>query len=101
MPEDIIHWLGKPYKENNVTKNGKQIKLITYCEVGAIGSSDTTNVIPSRIRGFYFYENRLIGYDYASSWKKDNTDFNDLLIDQIKKGKSSFKDVTKLFGHPR
>src|SRR5262249_1220378 len=49
---------------------------------------------------FYFLDDKLAGYDFASSWKEDQTDFDASKIPGIKKGAATRDDVARLMGRP-
>jgi len=94
---DIIARLGPPYRESAVIKNEKQIKTASYTRTGEAGDD---GIIPSRSEGFYFYDDKLVGYEYTSSWKGDSTDFDKSKVSQIKRGVSTRADVVQLLGPP-
>src|SRR5215510_1208061 len=83
--QDILQRLGTPYREGTATKNGKPVR---------------DGVIPTRGQGFYFVDDKLAGYDFNSSWKEDQTDFNGAKVWEIKKGVSTRDDVVRLIGRP-
>lgn len=92
--------LGAPYREGVVTKNERQIRTAAYAyaSTGAEGTAD--GVIAARSQGFYFFNDKLVGYEFISSWKEDSTNFDGAKVAQIRKGQSAVGDVTKLFGRP-
>lgn len=92
--------LGSPYREGVVTKNEQQIKTASYAYASAGGEGAAEGVTPARGQGFYYSNNKLVGYDFSSSWKEDNTNFDGGKVAQIKKGESTRADVLRLFGRP-
>lgn len=92
--------LGEPYREGAVTKNNQQMKSLSYAyaSTGAEGAGD--GVIAARSQGFYFHNDRLVGYEFISSWKEDSTDFDGAKAAQVRKGQSTLQDVARLFGPP-
>lgn len=98
--EQIAARLGSPYREGTMTKNGQQIKTASYAYASTGGSAAAAGVIPARSQGFYFFNNKLVGYDFTSSWKEDSTDFDSGKVSQIKKGESTRSDVVRLLGNP-
>src|SRR5262249_4577113 len=74
--QDILQRLGTPYREGTATKNGKQLKTLSYAFGITTGKPVRDGVIPTRGQGFYFLDDKLAGYDFNSSWKEDQTDFN-------------------------
>ena len=99
--QDILQRLGTPYREGTVTRNGKQLKTMSYEFAMTGGTPARQGVTPSRGQGFYFLEDRLAGYDFNSSWKEDQSDFDATKVPQIKKGVSTRDDVVRLIGPPR
>lgn len=88
--------LGSPYREGVVTKNEQQIKTASYAYASAGGEGAAEGVTPARGQGFYYSNNKLVGYDFSSSWKEDNTNFDGGKVAQIKKGESTRADVLRL-----
>ncbi len=97
--QEILQRLGSPYREGTVTKNGKQLKTLTYA-FGMGGAPNRPGINAARGQGFYFLDDKLAGYDFASSWKEDQTDFDAAKVPGIKKGLSTRDDVQKLMGRP-
>lgn len=97
--EQVSARLGKPYREGVVIKNNQQIKFTTYTYASAGGGAVAKGVTPARNQGFFFYENKLVGYDYTSSYKEDSTNFDSERVSQIKKDESTRSDVVRLFGN--
>ena len=93
--QEILQRLGSPYREGTVTKNGKQLKTMTYA-FGMGGAPNRPGINAARGQGFYFLDDKLAGYDFASSWKEDQTDFDATKVPGIKKGTSTRDDVQKL-----
>jgi len=98
---DILQRLGSPYREGTVTKNGKQLKTMTYAIATTGGTPARDGVKPARGQGFYFLDEKLAGYDFTSSWKEDQSNFDGSKVPAIKKGVSTRDDVVRLFGAAR
>jgi outer membrane protein assembly factor BamE (lipoprotein component of BamABCDE complex) len=98
--QEILQRLGSPYREGTVTKNGKQLKTMTYAFATG-GPPAREGVTPARGQGFYFLDDKLAGYDFTSSWKEDQSNFDGAKVPAIKKGTSTRDDVVRLFGPPR
>jgi len=99
--QDILQRLGSPYREGTVTKNGKQVKTMTYAFATTGGTPARDGVTPARGQGFYFLDDKLAGYDFTSSWKEDQSNFDGAKVPAIKKGVSTRDDVVRLVGAPR
>jgi outer membrane protein assembly factor BamE (lipoprotein component of BamABCDE complex) len=98
--QEILQRLGSPYREGTATKNGKQLKTMSYAFATTTGAPVRDGVVPTRGQGFYFLDDKLAGYDFVSSWKEDQTDFDGAKIREIKKGTSTRAEVLKLIGRP-
>jgi SmpA/OmlA family protein len=98
--QEILQRLGTPYREGTVTKNGKQLQTMTYAFATSGGTPARSGVNPTRGQGFYFFDDKLSGYDFSSSWKEDQTDFDAAKLSAIKKGVSTRDDVVRLIGRP-
>ncbi|PYN90829.1 MAG: hypothetical protein DMD87_00275 [Candidatus Rokuibacteriota bacterium] len=98
--QEILQRLGTPYREGTATKNGKQLKTLSYAFATASGAAVRDGVVPTRGQGFYFLDDKLAGYDFASSWKEDQTNFDGAKVSEIKKGVSTRDDVVRLIGRP-
>jgi hypothetical protein len=98
--EQIRARLGTPYREGEITKNGQQLKTANYFYSRTGGGADAAGVTPARNQGFIFLKDKLVGYEFSSSWKEDSTNFDSGKVSQIKKGESTRSDVVRLFGNP-
>jgi hypothetical protein len=98
--QEVLQRLGSPYREGTMTKNGKQLKTMTYAFATTGGTPAREGVTPARGQGFYFLDDKLAGYDFTSSWKEDASDFDAAKVPQIKKGMSTRADVMRLIGRP-
>lgn len=98
--QEILQRLGSPYREGTLAKNGKQLKTMTYAFATTGGTPVREGVTPARGQGFYFLDDKLAGYDFTSSWKEDQTDFDARKVAEIKKGVSTRADVLRLIGRP-
>jgi hypothetical protein len=99
--QEILQRLGTPYREGTVTKNGKQLKTMTYAFGMTTGTPARDGVTPARGQGFYFLDDKLAGYDFTSSWKEDQSNFDGAKVPTIKKGASTRDDVVRLLGPAR
>ena len=73
---------------------------MTYAFATTGGTPVREGVTPARGQGFYFLDDKLAGYDFTSSWKEDQTDFDARKVAEIKKGVSNRADVLRLIGRP-
>ncbi len=98
--EQVVARLGAPYREGVITKNDQQIKAASYAYASAGGEGAAEGVTPARGQGFFYSNNKLVGYEFSSSWKEDSTNFDGGKVSQIQRGKSTRSDVVRLFGNP-
>lgn len=92
--------LGKPYREGVITKNDKQFKTMAYAYASTGGEPAYKGVTAARSQGFYFYEDKLVGHEFLSSWAVDSTDFDESKISEIKKGVTTIDEAIALLGQP-
>ncbi len=98
---EIISQLGSPAAEGtSTTKSGKKLEWISYTYAYAGGVSVDEGRVPGRSQSFRFFENKLVGYGYSSTFKADPTYFDSSKVAQIKKGESTRTDVQRLIGNP-
>lgn len=95
--QDVYQRMGKPYRTGEISKNGKEFKTASYAYANG-GASLYGGVTPARSQGFYFYNGKLAGTEFTSSFKEDATDFNSSKIEQIKKGTTTRQEVAQLLG---
>ena len=95
-----IDQLGKPHKEAIKTVNNQQINEITYLFVDTSGEGVESRVVPAKILSLSFSDNKLVGQYFLSSFKLDNTDFDDSKASMIKKGETSYSEVIAMLGNP-
>src|SRR5207245_6007093 len=98
--QEILQRLGSPYREDTVTKNGKQLKTMTYAFATTGGTPVRAGVSATRGQGFYFFDDNLAGNDFSSSWKEDRTDFDGPKGPQIRKGVTTPDEALRLIGRP-
>lgn len=97
---DVVKKFGAPSREGTVLKNGQNLKSISYAYASVGGEPKTKGVIPARAMGFYFNKDILVGHEFISSWKQDNSDFDDTKIPMVIKGKTSRAEVIQMLGKP-
>lgn len=97
---EVIQKMGEPRRAGDVLKNGKNVKSITYSYASKGGEPLEQGVIPARALAYYFYNDTLVGQDFISSFKSDNTNFDDSKVGSIKKGQTTRREVIQLLGDP-
>lgn len=98
--ETVKQKLGKPYMDGFSTINDLQIESIGYAYASLGGSAAYEGVIAGRNQVFYFYENKLVGHYFTSTWEIDSTDFDETRVGEIEKGTTTTQQVIEIFGNP-
>ena len=96
----ILEKMGPPRREGTMTKNEKQLKVITYAYATTGGKAVRESVVPARAQAFYFYNDTLVGHEFGSSFAVDHSDFDDKKVSDIVKGKTTRAEVIQLVGKP-
>jgi hypothetical protein len=94
----VVKQMGEPRRVGDVLKNGKQVKSISYAYATTGGEPLEEGVIPARVMVYYFHNDTLAGQEFISSFKSDNSNFDDTKIDRIIKGKTTRLQVAQLLG---
>jgi|SRR5271165_4872026 len=96
----VVQKMGEPPKTSDVLKNGKNIKAATYSFASKGGEPLEEDVIPARALTYFFFDNTLVGQAFISSFKSDNSNFDDKQVEKIKKGVTTRAEVIGLLGEP-
>jgi outer membrane protein assembly factor BamE (lipoprotein component of BamABCDE complex) len=96
----VIQQMGEPRRAGDTLKNGKTVKTVTYVYASKGGEPLEADVIPARALTYYFYNDALVGQDFTSSFKSDNSNFDEKRVESIKKGQTTRAEVIKLLGEP-
>jgi hypothetical protein len=92
--------MGEPRRSGEVLKNGKTVKTATYVYATTGGEPLEDGVIPARALSYYFHNDVLVGQEFVSSFKSDNSNFDETKVSGIIKGKTTRADVVQLMGKP-
>ncbi|NRF68412.1 hypothetical protein HLB44_15565 [Aquincola sp. S2] len=95
---DVVAAMGEPSRTGELTKNGSQIKRMSYSYATTMGVGLYAGVIPARSMTFSTADGKLVGQQYLSSFNEDGTDFDDSKVPQIVKGTTTRSDVVALLG---
>lgn len=96
--ESIIQKMGRPKSEGSLSKNGKLFETTGYIYGNQWGDAAYEDVLPQRYQSFIFFENKLVGHEFSSSWATDPTDFNHFKVSKIEEGVTTIQEVFALFG---
>lgn len=97
---DVIQQMGEPGRAGDVLKNDKTVKTATYAYANTGGEPLEVGVIPARAQSYYFHNEVLVGREFISSFKSDNSNFDETKVDSIIKGKTTREEVIQLLGRP-
>jgi hypothetical protein len=96
----VVQKMGEPKTVSDALRNGKQVKSIVYSYANTHGQPLEEGVTPYRGMTYSFYNDTLVGEQFVSSFKSDNSNFDDTLVDRVKKGQTTRQEVIQLFGAP-
>ena len=96
----VVAKLGEPRSTGEILKNGETIKTITYAYANTGGEPLQQGVIPARAVAYYFQRDIVVGQEFMSSFKSDNSDFDDSKVSAIEKGKTTRSELFQLLGKP-
>jgi len=96
--EAVLGKYGTPDNTGETEVNGKLVDVVGYTFVDPNGRTHIPGVNASRNLMFNFYNNKLVGYIFTSSFQEDHTDFEASKIEEIKKGVTKKSDVIALLG---
>jgi hypothetical protein len=96
----IVQQRGEPNSASDGVQNGQRVRSVTYRYTTTADTSWETGVVPVRTLVFYFHQERLVGYEFVSSFKADSTDFDETKIAALSKGRTTRAEVMQLLGKP-
>jgi hypothetical protein len=82
----VLEQMGEPRSVGDVLKNEKTVRSITYVYASTRGEPLEDGVIPARALTYYFYNDKLVGQVFISSFKSDHSDFDSTKVESIKNG---------------
>ena len=93
--------VGRPFQMGSINENGLRFETMAFAfsDAGEEAATDEVTA-PARAQTFYFYEDKLVGTKFNSSFAADSTNYDDALVDEIKEGISTVGEVKHLFGEP-
>jgi hypothetical protein len=96
----VVQQLGEPRRESTMLRNGKQIQVASYSYATNFDEPLEAGVVPARALSYYFADGVLVGQEFISSFKSDNTNFDAANVSAIAKGTTDRTEVMRLFGKP-
>ncbi len=97
---ELVGQMGQPQRTGEALKNDKPVKTITYAYAATGGEPLEAGVIPARAASYYFHNDVLVGHEFLSSFKSDNSNFDEGKTSAIVKGKTTRSEVIHLLGRP-
>lgn len=95
----LLERFGKPYQTGTIMMNGKSMEKLSYAYASGAASA-VGGVTPGRSMNYYLFNDRLVGYEFMSSFPEDNTDFDEVKVAQINKGKTTVGEAIRLMDKP-
>lgn len=96
----VIQKMGDAFSSGSALMNGENVKSITYSYSNNMADPAEPDVIPARSIAFAFHKDVLVGYNYVSNFKSDNTNFDESKIKDVVKGKSTKQEALNILGKP-
>lgn len=96
----VLQQMGEPSKGGDSLKNDKPVKSITYVYASTGAEPLEEGVIPGRGLTYYFYNDTLVGQEFLSSFKSDNSNFDHTKVESIRKGQTTRAEVIQMLGKP-
>jgi|WetSurMetagenome_2_1015567.scaffolds.fasta_scaffold160083_2 outer membrane protein assembly factor BamE (lipoprotein component of BamABCDE complex) len=95
----IVAMMGEPNFKGEEYTNGERMEWISFAFVDMNGEPVFKGVTPSRAIAFFFHNDTLVGKEFVSSFKSDNTYFSPKKAKSVKQGMNR-TDVENLLGKP-
>ena len=92
---EIRQRFGNPYGQTTSRVGGRVVTTLQYTY-----AEPRTGVIPARAMTYSFYDGRLVGFDYSSSFGADETAFDEKVVKRIKRGETTRTEVLAIAGPP-
>ena len=92
---EIRQRFGNPYGQTTSRVGDQVVTTLQYTY-----AEPRTGVIPARAMTYAFYEGRLVGFDYSSSFAADETNFDEKIANRLKRGETTRAEVLAIAGPP-
>jgi len=96
----VIQQMGEPKTTGESLHNDKTVKHVIYSYANVSGEPLEQGVNSYRGLTFFFYNDTLVGKQFISSFKVDNSNFDETKIGRIEKGRTTRTEVIELMGVP-
>jgi hypothetical protein len=98
--KDVVARLGTPYKETFDTTDGIKYRWVSYMFVSDEAPAHVPGVVARRDQVFMFHNDLLVGDVFFSTFRHEDTDFDQTRISQIERGKTTLAELIALLGQP-
>ena len=98
--EQVVQQLGQPRNRATLLRNGKNVEVVGYAYATNFDEANESGVVPARAMSYYFADGVLVGQEFVSSFKSDNSDFDASKVSAIAKGSMDRAAVIQLLGKP-
>jgi len=92
---EVRQRFGNPYGQTTSRVGDRVVTTLQYTY-----AEPRTGVIPARAMTYSFYDGRLVGFDYSSSFGADETAFDEKVVKRIKRGETTRTEVLAIAGPP-
>jgi hypothetical protein len=92
--------MGSARTQGTLLRNEHTLKSISYFYSSSVGSANHLGVVASKGMNLAFDADRLVAYEYLSTYSDDPTDFDESKVKEIVKGKTRKDEVISLLGSP-
>ena len=93
--KEIRDRFGEPSSQSTAQVKDKVVTVVRYTQI-----EPRPAVVLGRTLVYSFYQDKLVGFDYSSSFENDKTDFDETLPGRIKRGETTLRQVLALLGRP-
>ena len=96
----LVQQLGEPRRQGTLVRNGREIQAASYSYATQFDEPLEPGVVPARAMSYYFVDGMLVGQEFISSFKSDNSDFDATKVTAITKSSTDRAEVIRLLGKP-
>lgn len=98
--DEILRQFGAPERVGTKIVNERRLDTLAYAFASTGGRALAESVTPARAMVLYFLNGLLVGHEFASSYMKDHTDFDESRVKDIRKGETRREQVIQMLGAP-
>jgi len=97
---EIVAKYGPPFDEHMLRGQTPPLKHVSYTFLRGEEAAIAPGIVPVRSIAFYFHNDVLVAESFYSTFKSDQTNFDESKRSQIVKGKTRVSEVIALLGRP-